>query len=178
MSLHLPQMIENTNHPALVVSHLVNAPCAAVWKAWTESEQLPHWFGPKGFKMSVRQLELRPGGVLHYCLRSPDGHEMWGKWIFRETVEAGKLVVVVSFSDADGGVTRHPLSATWPLETLSTTTFTERNGTTEITLAWAAVNATADEQTTFNQSHDGMRSALKGTLDQLSEYLTQTQRSS
>jgi uncharacterized protein YndB with AHSA1/START domain len=75
-------------------------------------------------------MDLNPGGRFHYCMKTPDGHAMWGRWTFLEILPPEKLVVVVSFSDAKGGVTRHPMSATWPLETLSTTTFTERAGKT------------------------------------------------
>ena len=54
-----------------------NASRDRVWKAWTERDQLLQWFGPKGFKMTTAKLDLRPGGTLHYCLRSPDGKEIW-----------------------------------------------------------------------------------------------------
>ena len=56
---------------------------------------------------------------MHYGMRTPDGNEMWGKWIYREIVKPERLVVVASFSDAQRGITRHPLSPEWPLETPS-----------------------------------------------------------
>jgi uncharacterized protein YndB with AHSA1/START domain len=111
-------------------------------------------------------------------MKSADGHEMWGKWIFREIVPTEKLVVIVSFSDAKGGVTRHPLSATWPLETLSTTTFTERNGKTTLSLRWVAINATEAERKTFDSSHDSMTQGWGGTMEQLTEYLANVQNKS
>lgn len=154
-------------------SRTFDAPRALVWKAWTEREQLMRWFGPKGFTMPTATLDLRPGGVFHYALRAPDGSDMWGKWIFREIVVPERLVFTVSFSDANGGVTRHPMNAQWPLETLSTTTFDEDDGKTTITVRWSALNATEAERQTFAENFDGMRMGWGGTFDQLGEYLAQ-----
>lgn len=155
-----------------VIARTFDAPRELVWKAFTERDQLMRWFGPKGFTMQFATLDLRPGGVFHYGLQSPDGKEMWGKWIFREIVKPERLVFVVSFSDAQGGVTRHPMSPTWPLETLSTNTFTEHEGKTTIAVRWSAINATDDERKTFDDSHEGMRMGWTGTMDQLAAYLT------
>ncbi len=51
-----------------------NAPRELVFKAWTETERLTRWWGPKGFTMLSCKLDLRPGGVFLYGMRSPDGH--------------------------------------------------------------------------------------------------------
>lgn len=150
-----------------------DAPRDVVWKAWTDVTELKRWFSPQGFTLPTANLDLRPGGIFHYGLRSPDGHEMWGKWTFREIVPPEKLVVVVSFSDAQQGVTRHPMSATWPLETLSATTFTQRDGKTTLRLEWSPLNATEAERKTFDNSHDGMKIGWGGTMDQLAAYLAQ-----
>ena len=154
-----------------VFTRVFDAPRAAVWRAWTEAEQLQRWFGPKGCTVPACSLDLRPGGLFHYCMRTPDGHVMWGKWTFVEIEPLEKLVVIVSFSDSQGGVSRHPMSPTWPLETLSTMTLTERAGKTELTLRWAPSNATESERQTFDASHEGMQQGWTGTMDQLAVYL-------
>jgi len=61
------------------ISRTVNGPLDAVWKAYTEQEPLMQWFGPSGVSMPVSHFDLRPGGIFHYCLRTPTGFEMWGK---------------------------------------------------------------------------------------------------
>jgi len=153
------------------ISRTFDAPRELVWKAWTERDRLMQWFGPKGCIISVATLDLRPGGVFHYCMKTPDGKEMWGKFVYREVVPPQRIVLVNSFSDAKGGITRHPLSATWPLEMLSTTTFTEHQGKTTITLRWFPINATDIERSTFDSAHGGMQQGWTGTFDQLAEYL-------
>ena len=98
---------------------------------------------------------------------------MWGKWTFREIVPPEMLVTIVSFSDARGGVTRHPLSANWPLETLSIITLTEHAGKTTLTLRWAPHGVTEIERQAFDASHEGMRQGWAGTMEQLEAYLAQ-----
>jgi uncharacterized protein YndB with AHSA1/START domain len=156
---------------SFVISRVFAAPRELVFEAWTDPEHLVRWFGPKGFTMPACSLDLRPGGIFHYSMKSPDGHEMWGKWTFREIVVSEKIVLVSSFSDARGGVMRHPMSATWPLETLSTTTLTENAGKTALTIEWSPINATEAERKTFDESHVGMQQGWNGTLDQLAVYL-------
>lgn len=164
-----------TKSPDFVLSRILDAPRDLVWAAWTDVEHLKKWWGPKGFKIISAKLDLRPGGIFHYGLRSPDGHEMWGKFIYREIKPPERLVFIVSFSDEKGGVTRHPMSPTWPLETMSTATFADKGGKTEVRVIWATHNATEEEQKTFDSSHDSMRMGWGGTMDQFAEYLAKAQ---
>lgn len=78
---------------------------------------------------------------------------------------------VHTFSDKDGGITRHPFSPTWPLEFLTETHFVERSGKTIVTLKWSPVNATDEEVKTFNHAHQGMAHGWGGIFDQLDEHL-------
>src|SRR5437868_65161 len=111
----------NTQSAPFVISRVFDAPRDVVWKAWTERDRLMQWFGPKGFTMPVANLDFRPGGMFHYCLRTPDGQPMWGKFIYREIIPPQRIVLVNSFSDEQGNITMHPFSPTWPRQMLSTT---------------------------------------------------------
>ena len=162
---------EEVSTREFVITRVFNAPRELVWKAWTERDRLMQWFGPKGFSMSAAKMDFRPGGVFHYCLRSPDGKEMWGKFVYREIVAPERIVLVNSFSDENGGLTRHPMSPTWPLEMLSTTTFVEQGGKTTLTIKWKPLNPTEEERKTFDGAHGGMQQGWTGTFEQLAEYL-------
>ena len=161
---------ERTSKP-FVLTRTFDAPRELVFAAFTQLEHLQRWMGPKGFEMVDCKVDLRPGGVFHYGLRAAGGTTMWGKWTYREIVAPEGLVVVVQFSDEAGGVTRHPMSATWPLSTLSTTTFTEQHGQTLLTLHWQALDASSEEEQTFDASHAGMAQGWGGTMDQLAAHL-------
>jgi len=155
-----------------VISRVFDAPRDLVWKAFTEPERMKQWWGPKGFKVVAAKMDLRPGGSYHYGMKSPDGMTMWGKFIYREVVPNERLVLINSFSDEVGGITRHPMSPTWPLELLSVFTFEDApGGKTRFTIRWSAHNASTEEQKTFDTSHDSMNQGWGGTLDQLAAYL-------
>ncbi len=161
---------------AFRLSRTFAAPRELVWKAWSDRNELMQWFGPKGCTMPTAQMDFRPGGRLLYSMRTPDGKEMWGKWIFQEIVPPERIVLVHSFSDANGGITRHPFHPTWPLEMLSSTTFTEEDGRTTVTVQWEPLNATEVEAKTFEEGRGGMNFGWKGTFEQLDAYLANRQK--
>lgn len=173
----MPQAVTSQADARFHISRTVDAPLDAVWKAYTEQEPLMAWFGPQGFSMPHSRYDFRPGGEFHYCLRTPTGFEMWGKWVFVEIEAPLKLAMVVSFSDAAGGLTRHPMSAAWPLQTLSTTAFSDLGGKTHISIAWEPYQSTADEILAFRAGHASMAQGCNGTFEQLETYLAQQARS-
>ena len=75
-----------------VITRTFDAPRELVFQAWTETAHLTRWFGPVGFTTTARTNDLRPGGVFHYHMRAAGGHEMWGKWVYREIVPPARLV--------------------------------------------------------------------------------------
>jgi uncharacterized protein YndB with AHSA1/START domain len=153
------------------IARTFKAPRELVFAAWTEQQHLKQWFGPKGFTIPISHLNLVPNGAFHYCLRASNGVEMWGKWIFREIVPPERIVFVNTFSNKHGNLTRHPYVPNWPLEMLTTSTFTEDNGKTTIRLQWTPHNANAAEQRTFDTMHEAMAQGWTGTFDQLDDYL-------
>lgn len=159
------------NENEFVIEKVINAPCDFLFRVWTEPEHLMHWWGPEGFIMDVCQVDLRPGGIFHYQMKSPDGADMWGKFVYHDIIPPEKLVFVVSFSDAEGNNTRHPLSATWPLEILNTFVFEEQHGKTKMILRGIPFNANPEEQKTFEEGFSSMNQGFSGTINQLEEYL-------
>jgi uncharacterized protein YndB with AHSA1/START domain len=155
-----------------VISRTFNAPRDLVWKCFTDPERMKEWWGPKGFKVIASKMDLRPGGSYHYGLQSPNGQPMWGKFVYREIVPPEKLVLVNSFSDEKGGMTRHPGNENWPLQMLSTFTFEDLpGGKTKFTVRWAPYNATEAEVKTFDSNRNSMTQGWSGTFEQLDAYL-------
>jgi uncharacterized protein YndB with AHSA1/START domain len=166
---HLPKMSDD-----FVITRELDAPRDLVFKAWTEPERLAQWWGPKGVTMVSTKVDLRPGGIFHYGMRGPDGRKMWGKFVYREIVPPKRMVFIVSFSDENGGVTRHPMAPAWPLEMINTLTLTEHDGKTTLTLCGAPYAATEEERATFKAGHKSMQQGFTGTFDQLAEYLARS----
>jgi uncharacterized protein YndB with AHSA1/START domain len=155
-----------------VISRIFDAPRELLWKAFTQPDHMKQWWGPKGSTIVVSKMDLRVGGTYHGAMCTPDGAVIWAKFVYREIVKPERLVWIHSFSDEAGGLSRHPLSPTWPLELLTTVTFAETpDGKTELTLRWSPVNASEDEHKTFDAAHDSMRQGWGGSFDQLAAFL-------
>jgi uncharacterized protein YndB with AHSA1/START domain len=161
-----------TKSADFVISRVFDAPRELVWQAFADPERMKHWFGPKGATIVSSKMDLRVGGIYHGAMRNPDGQVMWAKFVYREVTPPSRLSWVHSFSDEQGGLTRHPLSTSWPLELLTTVTFEEApSGKTKLTLTWAPINATEEERKTFAAAHEGMQGGWTGTFERLADYL-------
>jgi len=57
----------------LVLERHIDVPPARVWAAWTQPEHLVHWFTPRPWETVSCEIDLRPGGVFHTVMRSPEG---------------------------------------------------------------------------------------------------------
>ena len=155
-----------------VTSRVFDAPRERVWKGWTDAAELKKWWGPRGFKVHTAKVDLRPGGLFLYGMTAPDGKEMWGRFLYREIAAPKKLVCIVSFSDPQGGVTRHPWSPGWPLHILSTVEFEEQGPRqTRVTVTWLPSDASDAERKTFDEGRDSMKQGWGGTLEQLAGHL-------
>lgn len=50
----------------ITLERTYRAPIEDVWDLWTTKEGIESWWGPEGFSVKVKKLELRPGGELLY----------------------------------------------------------------------------------------------------------------
>ena len=157
----------------LVITRTFNAPKKLVYKAFSESEALVQWWGPKGAKIEVNKFNFKPGGIFHYSMQSPMG-EMWGRFHYMEIVEPERIVFTNSFSDKDGNIIRAPFSNDFPLEIMNILTLNEQDGKTTVTLKGSPINATEAEMNFFTNMFSGMQQGFAGTFDQLEEYLSKT----
>jgi uncharacterized protein YndB with AHSA1/START domain len=159
-----------------VISQSFAVPRERMFTLWTDVELLKQWFGPAGVTVPQATMDLRPGGSFHFCMQSPDGTQMWGKWVFKDISPPGRLVWLHSFADEAGHPTRHPMSPTWPLTLLSTVTFDDdaQPGHTLVTVHWATHDANPAEQATFDMSHPSMQMGWVGTFMQLQAFLAKS----
>ncbi|MWV43753.1 SRPBCC domain-containing protein [Paenibacillus sp. HJL G12] len=161
-----------SNQVEFVITRTVNAPSELVFKVFTKPEHLKKWWGNKGFEMNVTNLDhLRPGGRFHFNQKSPDGKELWGKFVYREVVEPEDLVFINSFSDEEGNTIRAPFHPTYPLEILNTLKFREQEGKTTITMRVGPWSATEEELKTFEGGLESAQKAFAVLFDRLEDYL-------
>ena len=99
------------NDRVLVLERVFDAPRDLVFKMFKEPEHLKRWWGPKGWELPVCNIDFRPGGVWHYCMRCVDpsqgdfyGMESWGKCVYKEILEPERIIYTDYFSDAEGEI--------------------------------------------------------------------------
>ena len=151
----------------IVITRVIDAPRSDVFKAWTDPERLKQWWGPNGFTMPYCKIDLRPGGRMHFCMRSADGQDIWCRGVYREVVEPKRIVSTDSCSDKDGNViapSTYGMIADWPAEALITVTFAEHDGRTKFTLRHAVGSAPAADR-------EGCQVGWSESLDRLAGYL-------
>lgn len=76
----------------LVLERRVDLAPELIWKAWTRPEHLMPWFCPAPWSVSHCEIDLRPGGLFHTTMRSPEGEEFPNTGCYLEVVENRKLV--------------------------------------------------------------------------------------
>lgn len=153
------------------ISRFLKAPRQLVWDVYSQQEHIPHWLGPKGSNMPYCKLDFREGGTLHYAMKVGD-MDLWGMWQIREIHAPEKIVIIQHFSDPQGGTTRNPWDAGWPMYTYATTTLTEQDGGTLLRIDWEPYEASQAEQAVFAAAHASMNQGWSGNLDVLEDYLS------
>ena len=56
----------------LVFERTFDAPRELVWKAFTDPDLIPRWWGPNGTTTKVVEMDVRPGGAWRYLSSAPD----------------------------------------------------------------------------------------------------------
>lgn len=109
----------------LVLTRILAAPRANVFRCWTEPALLTQWFAPRPFTTPSAHLDMRPGGSTLIVMRDPQGNDMPNRGVVLEVVKNERLVftdaytsawqpsprpfmtVMLTFEDAGPGKTRY-----------------------------------------------------------------------
>lgn len=104
----------------VVMTRIFDAPREQVFDAFSNSELLRQWFGPRGWSLSQCEVDFRVGGDWRFVLRGPDGAEMGMRGTYQEIeapvrsvhtesfddyAKAGASVVTADFAEHDGRTT-------------------------------------------------------------------------
>ncbi len=155
--------VTDTADRTFMMERVFDAPRELVFAAWTKPEHLAQWWGPTGWTLPVCTLDFRPGGVWHYCMRSPTGEDAWGKATYHEIVPPERIVYTDIFSDADG----NPIAGA--PEMLITIEFAAEGSKTKVT-SRAQFASVEDYKAILAM---GMVEGLTQTWDRLAAYLAQ-----
>ena len=60
----------------VTIERTFQASAEEVWELWTTKDGIEAWWGPEGFSVTVRALDLRPGGDLLYTMTATRAGEI------------------------------------------------------------------------------------------------------
>src|SRR5262249_18770307 len=88
----------------IVLTRVFDAPPELVFQAWTESVHIAQWWGPTGFRTTIYEMDVRPGGVWRFVMHGPDGRDYKNRIIFHEIVKNERLTYTHMGEDEDPNV--------------------------------------------------------------------------
>lgn len=145
---------ETPSDREIVIRRTFDAPRGLVFRAITDPEHVPAWYGPRGWTLPVCRIDFRPGGSWRYILRSPEGAEMGMSGVYREISPPDGLVTTESFDD-------------FPGESVNTVALAEHDGRTTMTVT--VLYPSKEVRDAVLQS--GMQAGASETYDRLAEHI-------
>lgn len=85
----------------IVLSRVIKARRELVFTAWTDPRHLPQWFGPAGFTIVTKSIDVRVDGEWRFDMVSPDGTRYTNRMRFRR-IEEPHLIEFDHGADTDG----------------------------------------------------------------------------
>ncbi len=157
----------NTDKKELLITHLFDAPKSRVFKAWTDAEQLKHWYAPDGCTIEFKLIDATQGGRFHSCIHDPVHGECWIIGEYLEVTPPDKLVFTMVLSDKDGNLVSAAGAGKpedWPEAIVTTVTFDPIGNQTKMTLHQTVLEEEA-KKTGAYQSWVKMFNKLEGVLN-------------
>lgn len=120
MSNKLTIVAEPGTHE-IVMTRPFDAPPELVFKAMTDREIIPRWWGPRTITTRVDRLEARKGGVWRFVQHDADGNEYAFNGVYHAVDAPATLVYTFEWEGMPGHIA------------LETVTFVEQDGRTLMT---------------------------------------------
>lgn len=109
----------------IVLSRVIDARRDIVFTAWTDPRHLPIWFGPAGFKIETKEIDIRVGGLWRFDMIAPDGQRWHSRIQFRR-IERPTLIEFDHGEDCDDDPGRFRTTITFDEQGDSKTVITLR----------------------------------------------------
>jgi uncharacterized protein YndB with AHSA1/START domain len=115
--------VEPVAEREVVITRVLDAPARLLFAAYSAPEHLTQWFGPKGWPLTLCEMDFRVGGRYRFAMTGPDGTQatpFGGEYL--EIVPNRKIVYTSAFETPDA-------------ESMTVTvTFDEEGGQTTLTI--------------------------------------------
>jgi uncharacterized protein YndB with AHSA1/START domain len=143
----------------LVLERVVDVRRELVWTAWTSPEHLKKWFTPAPWKTVDCEVDLRPGGIFRFVMRSPEGTDYPHVGCYLEVTPNERLIWTVALQP---GYRPSVAASEVPPFTAVITLEAQGNGT-----KYTALAMHQDEASCKRHADMGFHEGWGATLDQL-----------
>jgi uncharacterized protein YndB with AHSA1/START domain len=75
----------------IVSRRVIDAPRERVFKAFSDPTRLARWWGPTGFRNTIHEFDLRPGGAWRLTMHGPDGTDYPNRSVFLDVEEPARI---------------------------------------------------------------------------------------
>jgi uncharacterized protein YndB with AHSA1/START domain len=104
----------------VIIRSVFNAPREQVFKAMTDRNLVPTWWGPSSLTTRVDKMEVRPGGEWRYVQKDAQGKEYAFRGVYHDVTQNERLIYTFQWEEMPGVVN------------LETITFRDLDGKTEV----------------------------------------------
>jgi uncharacterized protein YndB with AHSA1/START domain len=139
------------------LTRVFDAPRTLVYDAFTKPELMKRWFGPRGWKLTTCDIDLRVGGKWRFILSGPGGQTMGMSGEYVELTPPAGSVHIERYDD-------------FPGETTVTSVLTEENGRTTLNATILCPNVGTRDGIVAS----GMEHGAAESYDKLAEVLAET----
>jgi len=139
----------------IVITRMFDAPPDVVFKAVTDPQLVPNWWGPSAYSTKVDRMDVRPGGQWRYVQSDANGNEFGFRGIYHDAEAPHRLVSTFEFEGMPGHVA------------LDTLTLEDVDGKTRYTSV-SVFQSVADRD---GMVQSGMESGARETLERLETLL-------
>jgi len=162
---------ENVKKLDIVVTRIIDAPLDLVWRAWTDPEQMQHWWGPQYYTSPTCKMDFRVGGKYVFAMRAPEeqgGMVSYTAGVYTRIEPKQRLEFTQGLADENGDPI-DPASigmpADFPKEVHTTVTFKAKGEMTEMVIT--------ESGWTPGQMMVYSLAGMHQMIDKLAEYLAQ-----
>lgn len=147
------EIIVEPGRQDIVMTRVFDAPRDVVFKAMTDPDLIPNWWGPRRYTTEVDRMEVRPGGLWRFLNRDEDGNEYAFKGVYHDIVSPERIVQTFEFEGMPGHVQ------------LETATLEEVDGKTR----YMAVSVFQSLEDRDAMVQSGVEEGVRETIERLAE---------
>lgn len=140
---------------------------------WTNLDHLSKWMGPKGAEMEILSGNIQEGQTFRYKMNASSPTPLYGKITYLELSPPHRLQYIQQFTDENGTPCPPPFDAPWPISMKTTISFEPVNNKTLLSLVWVTVDASEEQQHTFDTNKQNMAMGWSGSFEVLEDYIKQ-----